>query len=69
MNAKDLRERLKGVPGDYEVVVPGSDHSYSPVDFATAESAGKFKNGTLVEWCCAETANEGETETKVFVIG
>ena len=68
MNVKQLRESLEGVPDDYDLVRPSSDHSFSRIHWGGVISAGQRPAGELFEWAGEDNADDDETEVKVFVL-
>lgn len=67
VTVRELEEKLKTLPADLLIVVPGSDHSYRRVDCALVGNAGKIRD-YIGEWWDEEHAQEGEEKIEVLVI-
>ena len=75
MNIKDLKEMIKDLPDEMQVVVPGSDHSYYKGSAGVAQAEIMYgKNGKHIQdmWEYYDEGNRSYKTTKienVFVVG
>lgn len=71
MTVKELRENLKNVSDDLIVLRDGGyDHSLLPLNWAGECTVGYFHTERhYCEWFDQESAREGETPIKAFVVG